>query len=1185
MHVSAAVSFALDLTLSVWRMFTFNDVGFQDPIRQHEIGVASSVTQNYAASTSLDLTPIFNVKAASTGLNDTFADFDGSGRAYPAEYLPVGPSFVYNGIEFALPPFHNRTAFDTVRTDSQVIPVPAVHTSNSTFQSLHALATAVWPASGSSTYRQGTITFTFEDGSTESTGFVIGPWWSTNPFDGPITTPFHYANATLDSGHTIDYNVTSIGYISLRVPNEKALRSVTLPTSDTYINFFAISLLPASPLPRSTGSPLIHLSVQNVRSTTKWMDVSAARGVAANEKVQQIEITLNNLAPLDAPMSSWITRKHNFSVSLVSDALYTVVPGNVVRLRSNDQVVVRIGVQNLPHAKPGTNATANVVWQLASGTATDLIIDGLSGWEVVAGIPEWTSDDTSLRTHEAPDWFDEAKFGIFIHWGVYSVPAWAPTGQQYAEWYDWDLHNPANAGSPTWVHHLELYGPDVVYDDFIANWTAANWNPDNWTDLFHDAGAKYFVLVTKHHDGFALFDTGNSTHRNAVLLGPKRNILQDLFESAKTRHPELHRGTYFTIPEWFNPAWGPYGEQSFPGMPALNAFNGSCCDPFTGYIPVDNYLTDVQKPQMETLFYDFDTDILWCDIGGASIFPKIGATWYNYAASKGRQVVMNNRCGANQSDFVTPEYATFGAPLSQKWESSAGMDPYSYGYNSDTPPDAYQNASSIIAELVDIVSKGGNFLIDIGPMQDGTVIPEEREPLLEVGTWLNHSGAAIYNTRPWFIQPADTTAGLTDVRFTTTADAFYIIAISRPTGSLKTAAPIPITGGDHVVLLGGPGNPLSWSVADAGVLSVDVSDAELDMVNLPTWAFEITYGLHLYERGNSILQYKVLQQSTSVKLVPQLKRLLVTIPNRLDPWNTVTLDPLAMSHRTPSSSTHVGFPTVAEEDEYEEKQSETSWVMPQIPLRAVNPTVISSNGSPRGPILSPLPTAAMDPRMSAHVQQWTTMIEHGPPPDFVDAQPTGIETMSIGRYTSATLETFPYDRAPNLQKLTRVYYRLYTRTGGAYPSRHPEHADDPSLSHIYSEHVPPPRLAEHFLLHVCAREGIHPSRVQLFVQSESGPELRPAVHDEVLKPLPPESEKETLHFNIDMPKDAAREVAAEPVGVLTSGGRAVGLRGSHVGPAVIQVTMMPRPIASVIVYSALASGAAIVEIDRDIPLA
>ena len=127
-------------------------------------------------------------------------------------------------------------------------------------------------------------------------------------------------------------------------------------------------------------------------------------------------------------------------------------------------------------------------------------------------------------------------------------------------------------------------------------------------------------------------------------------------------------------------------------------------------------------------------------------------------------------------------------------------------------------------------------------MADGTIIPEEREPLLQVGLWLSKSGKAIYNTRPWFIQPADQTPGLTNVRFTTTASAFYIIALSRPeNGALRTAAPVPILTGDKVSLLGGTGTELGWNVDDKGVLNIEVSEEELDSINLPAWAFEVIY--------------------------------------------------------------------------------------------------------------------------------------------------------------------------------------------------------------------------------------------------------------------------------------------------------------------------------------------------------
>ena len=126
-------------------------------------------------------------------------------------------------------------------------------------------------------------------------------------------------------------------------------------------------------------------------------------------------------------------------------------------------------------------------------------------------------------------------------------------------------------------------------------------------------------------------------------------------------------------------------------------------------------------------------------------------------------------------------------------------------------------------------------------MQDGTVIPEERGPLLEVGAWLSHSGPAIFRTRPWFVQQEDTTPGFTDVRFTVSESAFYIIAVTRPNGELKTAAPVPLTAGDEVRMLGGSGGRLAWRVDGEGVLRVCVSDEELDRVNLPAWAFEVVY--------------------------------------------------------------------------------------------------------------------------------------------------------------------------------------------------------------------------------------------------------------------------------------------------------------------------------------------------------
>ncbi|TRM59910.1 glycoside hydrolase family 29 protein [Schizophyllum amplum] len=774
-----------------------------------------------AAFVNVDLSEFFNIKAASTGVNDTLADFDGSGRAYPVEYLPSETVYEYRGIQFTMPPFHDAESLDAVRSDAQTISLPG---NNSTYHSFHALATSTWPVSSHGQARAGNLTLHFADDSDELVGLIVAPWYSDETFDGPIHTPWHYANATLDYNTTVDHNITHIHYVTARLPSDRPLASLSLPMNTTYIKWFAISLQEAA-----SATATSTLRVQHVRSTTKWI---------GSVDVQQIEVVLDNLAPLSSDESQWITSRHN--VSIESDALTTVIPASFQRLRSNDQVLLKIGVRLNEGVPAGTEVSATIVVRdLLADTTVD--ISSAAGWPLTVGIQDWEATDDSLATHESPEWFDDAKFGIFIHWGVYSVPAWAPTGVQYAEWYNWQFHDPPNASSPTWTHHLETYGKDVVYDDFIDAWDASAWDPDTWVDLFAEAGARYFVITTKHHEGFTLFDAGNSTNRSSVIMGPKRDLLGDLFASAKAKQPEMRRGTYFSLPEWYHPDYEPYGRAIFPGRPALNAFTGECCDPYVGYIPVDDFLEGVQRPQMEKLFHTYDTDILWCDIAGASVFSKIAADWYNYAASQDRQVVRNNRCGSNQADFVTPEYATFSAQLSQKWESNSGIDPFSYGYNSDTPSYGYANASDLIVQLIDIVSKGGNYLLDIGPMANGTIVGEEVDALRGMGTWLKHSGTAIYGTRPWFLQVASAPAdGLTDARFTTTADAFYIIAIERPTdGMLRVRAPIPAREGDVVTMLGGDGGELEWS-ADGDVFSVAVSEEDLGMVQY-AWAFKVEY--------------------------------------------------------------------------------------------------------------------------------------------------------------------------------------------------------------------------------------------------------------------------------------------------------------------------------------------------------
>lgn len=395
-----------------------------------------------------------------------------------------------------------------------------------------------------------------------------------------------------------------------------------------------------------------------------------------------------------------------------------------------------------------------------------------------------------------------------------------------------------------------------MYDDFFVNLTAANYDPKMWVDLFADAGAKYFVFTSKHHDGFAMFDSGNTTHRNAVHYGPKRDILRELFDAAKEYQPHLHRGTYFSLPEWsvdllaqiflalsishsnaqtnitrYNPDFGPYGfaessgnaSTSWPGILARSPYTGTT-EPYTGRLNISDFITDLMVPQMEQLAYNYETDIMWCDCGASNGTAEWAAKWYNYAASQGRQVTMNSRCGIAQSDFDTPEYTTFSSVSERKWESNQGMDPYSYGYNRATSDEAYMNASTIVSTLVDMVSKNGNLLLDVGPMADGTIHPVEVANLKEAGTWIRANGEGIFNTTYWFVTPETG-----DIRFTQTVEAFYIFSLTKPAEMFVVDVPLPILIGDKVTMIGtGNNTELAWELSGEGIVievPVGIADA------------------------------------------------------------------------------------------------------------------------------------------------------------------------------------------------------------------------------------------------------------------------------------------------------------------------------------------------------------------------
>ncbi|KAL2864289.1 glycoside hydrolase superfamily [Aspergillus lucknowensis] len=653
---------------------------------------------------------------------------------------------------------------------------------------------------------------TYSDGSTGSVPLLVPPWWTwPYPAGGDLIFPSYL---TSDSE---SYNRSNIFQTTNWLDSSKDLVSLTLnnvtggsATSpgggsvDTRLHIFSLSLWPVED--HSTHRP--SLVAQYARSTRKWMEGS--------DKIQIIEVTINNVG------REFVLRGHNVSVHIDSPGLETVSPGVIRRLGPGDQVLVEIGVKTRHGITTGSTGPATVK---ISGHG---IYNDAYRFNATYGIPPYEATYESIYSHEPPNWYNNAKYGIFIHWGPYSVPGWGNSGKNevYAEWYWWDLNQGPGTSGGTYEHHLKQYGPDIVYDDFIQNFTADAWDPKEWVDLFADAGAKYFVQVSKHHDGYALFDLpDNVTQRTSVALSPHRNLIKELFDAAAEHQPDLHRSVYYSLPEWFHPDYEKYGFSSWPGGNATNPYTNKTL-PYLGYVPLADYITEKIIPEMNALA-DLGTEIMWCDIGGPNRTTEFAAAWFNKAYQENRQVVMNSRCGL-PGDFDTPEYARYEAVQRRKWETNLGMDPFSYGYNSATPLADYMNASEIVTSLVDIVSKNGNFLLDVGPQANGTILDVEQENLRRAGRWIRSHAEAIFDTTFWFVTPEEGES----IRFTITGDAFYIHSLARPGERIWLNSPIPWVKGDAVTVVGGNqhGKIVPSSKASNGSIVLEY-----------VWVFKIAY--------------------------------------------------------------------------------------------------------------------------------------------------------------------------------------------------------------------------------------------------------------------------------------------------------------------------------------------------------
>jgi alpha-L-fucosidase len=439
--------------------------------------------------------------------------------------------------------------------------------------------------------------------------------------------------------------------------------------------------------------------------------------------------------------------------------------------------------------------------------------------------PAWES----LERAQVPGWYLDAKFGIFIHWGVYSVPAFG------SEWYPRQMYKRDTA---EFKHHLATYGPQSKfgYKDFIPRFTADKFDAKQWAQLFRKAGARYVVPVAEHHDGFPMYDC-SFTDWSAAKMGPKRDVIGEL--AAAVRAEGLHFGASTHRAEhWWFFDQGMLFDSDVKDPRNLGLYGPAC----------SQELAEAQKEPPNRAFLDdwlartaeivdkYRPELLWFDwwIEQPVFQPylqKFAAYYYNRGAEWGTGAAINykNEAFPPRAAVLDLERGQLASIRPLFWQTDTAISKNSWGY---VQPQDYKTVDSIVDDLVDIVSKNGCLLLNIGPRPDGTIPEEEERILLEVGRWLEVNGEAIYGTRPWKVfgeGPTRVSEGMftdtkraaftgEDFRFMAKDGILYAIALAWPENRMlvvrSLAKGAAIVGG--VSLLGYEGK-LDWKQTARGL--------------------------------------------------------------------------------------------------------------------------------------------------------------------------------------------------------------------------------------------------------------------------------------------------------------------------------------------------------------------------------
>ena len=404
--------------------------------------------------------------------------------------------------------------------------------------------------------------------------------------------------------------------------------------------------------------------------------------------------------------------------------------------------------------------------------------------------PEWDS----LMENKAPGWFFREKLGIFIHWGLYSIPAYSN------EWYSRNMYR---KGTESFEHHRKTYGEqkDFGYKDFIPLFTAKNFDPGEWMALFREAGAGYVFPVAEHHDGFQMYKSGLSDW-NAFAMGPKRDILGELKAAAEKEGIQFCTSSH-RAEHWFFMGHGrefdsdvkepmKKGDFYWPAMP-----EPAPEDLYSKPYPSEEFLEDWLARTGE-LILNYQPKLLYFDwwIQHQAFKPylkKLAAFYYNLGRIWGEEVSVCYKHDAFMfgSGIVEMERGGFREPKPYPWQTDTAVARNSWCYTDSLE---YKTSGEIICTLADVVSKNGNLLLNIGPKADGSIPDEDKRILKDLGQWMKVNGEAIKGARVWrkseegstkttegqFSDQKEQVFTTEDYRFTVNHGNIYAIALKSP---------------------------------------------------------------------------------------------------------------------------------------------------------------------------------------------------------------------------------------------------------------------------------------------------------------------------------------------------------------------------------------------------------------------